>query len=99
MLSMHIRIVQRDKVDALDRTMMLARPKITDKCQILAVWLVQHTVIDTQRATLQIQERRRLLVQILAVIVLPLQKAVGTIVGDAHDFRYTTTTALFGFAQ
>jgi hypothetical protein len=35
---------------------MLARPKITDKRQILAVRLVQDTVIDTQHATLQVQE-------------------------------------------
>ena len=96
---MDIRIVQSDKVDTLYCSVMFVRPKITDKRQILAVRLVQHTVIDTQRATFQIQESRRLIVQILAVIALPLQKTGGAIVGDAHDFRYTATTDLFGFAQ
>lgn len=72
-----------NEVDTLHRTVMFARPKITDKRQIVAVRLIQYTVIDTQRTTLQIQERRGLIVQILAVIVLPLQKTGGT---DIHDF-------------
>lgn len=78
---------------------MLARLKITDKRQILAVRLVQDAVIDTQHVTLQIQEGRGLIVQIFAIIAFPLQKTGGTIVRDVHDFCQAATTALFGFAQ
>ena len=56
MLAMDISVIQGDEVDALHRTMMLARPKITDKRQVLAVRLVQDAVIDTQHAILQVQE-------------------------------------------
>jgi hypothetical protein len=82
MLAMDISVIQGDEVDALHRTMMLAGPKITDKRQVLAVRLVQDAVIDTQHATLQVQEGRGFIVQILAIMALPLQKTGGTIVGD-----------------
>ena len=62
MLTMDVRIVQRYKIDDLVRTVMLARPKITDKCQILAVWFVHRTVIETQRDTFQVQEKFGLIV-------------------------------------
>jgi len=58
MLPVSVRVIQRDEVDALHGTVMLARPEITDKGQILAVRLVQHAVIDAQRAALQVQQGR-----------------------------------------
>ena len=98
-LPMDISIVKRDGVDPLDRAVMLARPEMADKRQVLAVRLVQDGIIDAQRAAVQAQVGGGLVEQVLAVIVFPLQKAGGAIVGNGHDFPQTAATPLLGFAQ
>ena len=98
-LPVGVRIVERDQVDALHRTVVLARPEMADKRQILAVRLVQHAVVNAQCAAFQVQQGHGFVIQILAFVAFPLQEAGRAIVGNVHDFRQTAATAVFGFAQ
>lgn len=88
-----------DIVDLLDGAVVLARPEIADKTQILAVRLVRHAVVNAQCASFQVQQGRGFVVQILAFVAFPLQEAVRAIVGNVHDFHQTAASAVFGFTQ
>ena len=50
MTTSRVGVIQGDKVDPLDHSVVFARPEVTDQCHRLAIGFIENTVINTQSA-------------------------------------------------